>query len=147
VNEEIDPALVVERLKVENAMLKSELRSASMARCTILESRQRREQMHLLFVMCRLLRGEAVGEEIGPEMQQHLQGRIDLYLSDRQAELGIKLDSMPVVQTGEHCAVLQWRCRFVCCAIVQLQNHVCPLMHNTPAVYSHCYIARTLSYQ
>jgi hypothetical protein len=33
VNEEVDPALVVERLKVENAMLKSELRFVSMFSC------------------------------------------------------------------------------------------------------------------
>jgi hypothetical protein len=52
-------------------------------------------------VLCRLLRGEAEGNDVGPDMQQHLQGRIDLYLSDRQAELGVKLDSMLIVQAGE----------------------------------------------
>lgn len=48
---------------------------------------------------CRLLRGESE-EDIGPELLQQLQTRLDVYLADRRAELGIKLDSMRVVQTG-----------------------------------------------
>jgi hypothetical protein len=62
---------------------------------------------------------------MGPEMEQQLQGRIDLYLSDKQAELGINLDSMIVVQTGE-CHVISLHKQTWCCArpIVQSSGHV-----------------------
>ena len=36
-NEEVDPALVVERLRVENALLKSELRSVTLAFCAVFQ--------------------------------------------------------------------------------------------------------------
>ena len=80
--------------------------------------------------LCRLLRGEAGAEggDMGPEMQQHLQGRIDLYLADTQAELGIKLDSMMVVQAGErHLIGLQKRNHGCYPAFaMQSQGHVAP---------------------
>jgi hypothetical protein len=75
-------------------------------------------------VLCRLLRGDAEGNDVGPDMQQHLQGRIDLYLSDRQAELGVKLDSMLIVQAGEPDATQLPRWHMGCCAAVQMHHHL-----------------------
>ena len=136
-NEEVDPALVVERLKVENALLKSELRFVTPECCTEhsgLRSAIGRGQSCRLYVLCRLLRGEAEGEDVGPELQQHLQGRIDLYLSDRRAELGVKLDSMLIVQAGEPGASQSARWRVLCHDVVCMcaGSTPCPALLKSP---------------
>ncbi len=58
------------------------------------------EMLQLLASMVRLLQGEEEDDEIGPEALQALHARVDAFLADRQAELGVKLDSMRTVKMG-----------------------------------------------
>lgn len=75
-------------------------------------------------LLCRLLRGEAE-EEIGPEMLQQLQTRIDAYLADKRSDLGIKLDSMRVVQTGGRLVLTQIAADAAC--LLQMRTATCSI--------------------